>query len=346
MRVNHCGGTAGWFGLSLCLASTQALPQARADLARTPLARATVVAVGRDLDLGVVLAGALTRSGDVLLIEQGRAAVRRINRLGRVTVEYGRPGAGPGEHRFPYRVMELDDGAVIVYDLSLQAFSEYRPAGQFVRRWYLSSPLQSLDDLVPLPGRRFALSGVLEGTAATGHAVHVFDSAFVRRRSFGALPPSRSPSLRAQWGAGALVRARSGNVVFSRRLPYELTEFTELGQVMWSQRINRRVSRGAEDALAVETSGQQTTVRARTDVAYPAGLTPLKGGGWLSVRVVDGARWWDEIDKERRLRRTVAAPSWLSFCIGADPETGVGWWVGTEDDLPILWWISPAGDSA
>jgi hypothetical protein len=63
---------------------------------------------------------AVAESGDVLLVDRDAPTLRLFDRAGRVVWSRGRPGAGPGEYRFPMRAAFGPNGTVQVVDMRLR----------------------------------------------------------------------------------------------------------------------------------------------------------------------------------------------------------------------------------
>lgn len=278
----------------------------------------------------------LARDGSVLLVEQGRASVRRVDRTGKEIASYGRAGGGPGELRFPYRIVELSDGAVLVYDLASHRFSEFSADGKFRRQSATSANVVTLDKIVPLEGRGFAVAGIVRDPRSTQHAIHVFDSAFVLRRSFGQLPTVRSRVVVEMWGAGDLARSADGTLLFSRRIPYELSVFSIDGSLVRRISPPLRVSGAADDAFRITSKGGTTTTSVNQAASFPGTVLPLPDGRILSGRVVEGQPYWDVISRDGRVMWSGPQPKRLSWCFGVDESHREMWCVGDRDDVPVL----------
>ena len=328
--------------LSIGMRPVERAAQAQDLLKGTPLAGASVELVGRGLKLGLIVGTALAADGSVLLVDRGESRVLRVRPDGTLMATFGGPGDGPGEFRFPYRVAELSDGSVIVYDLAIRRFSEFGPTGKFRRRWSTSVDIATLDDVVPLDKRGFAISGILKDPKAGHSAVHVFDSTFQLVQSFGELPPSKSRVLLEQWGAGSLLTTSNGNLLFTRRIPYELYWFTPRGERQRFIKVPRPVSEAADVGFLVRSDGATVTTEVRKDVAYPLSAAPLPGGHILAARMAGQEKFWDLVDEGGRLLWSGKAPTRLNYFIGSDEARNTLWFMGDVEEEPVLYRIRPA----
>jgi len=302
----------------------------------TPLAGARVTMVGRSLALGLIVGSATTMDGSVLLVDKSVSRVFRITAQGDLAVTYGRAGDGPGEFRLPYRVTELSDGSVLVFDLANQRFSEFSRDGRFVKRWATSADIVSLTDIVSLGARSFAISGIVRDPRAGAHAVHIFDSTFRLIRSFGDLPSARSAIALETIGSGGLRRTPSGELLYSRRFPYELHWYDETGTQRRKATVNKPVLATADGMLAVTSSGMTVTTRFRRDIAYAGFGTPLPDRRIISGRQDGLVAYWDILDDTGRVLWSGRRPSQVSGYIGPGS-------IGGDRTKQFLWFSGQTG---
>jgi hypothetical protein len=72
---------------------------------------------------------AVTERGDVLVVDRDAPMLRLFDRTGRLVWGRGRPGAGPGEYRFPMRAAIGPDGSIEVVDPRLRRLTRLAADG-------------------------------------------------------------------------------------------------------------------------------------------------------------------------------------------------------------------------
>lgn len=334
--------------LALVLVAADAVPQDANVFKGTPLAGSRVTVVGRSLALGLIVGSATTMDGSVLLVDRSVSRVFRITAEGTLAVTYGRPGDGPGEFRLPYRVAELSDGSVLVFDLGNGRFSEFSRDGKFVKRWATSADIVSLTDIVPLGGRSFAIAGIIRDPRAGISAVHIFDSTFRRIRSFGDLPSARSHVALETIGSGGLRRTPAGELLYSRRFPYDLYWYDARGIQRRKVTVPKRVLTTADGMIAVTSSGETVTTRLRRDIAYAGFGTPLPDGRIISGRQDGENAYWDILNDSGLVIWSGRKPAMISAYVGPGYASGDRtkqflWFSGqTGNGEPVLYRVTPA----
>jgi hypothetical protein len=241
---------------------------------------------------GVPVDATIAPGGALLIVDMAEHRTVRLNSDGRVEWESGGPGDGPGEYRLPYRVVVLEGGEVVVYDLSRQDFSILAPDGTFLRRERLPFPMQPLSDMLPLPGGNLAIAGRTRwGGNAADHGIHVFSPAFEHLRSFGPRPEIEDPRKATIWGIGSLGSASGGGLWLSLWGPFELLEYSPEGT------LRRRVptlaaERSVEDMIVIDQSG----MRIEDSIATRLGHVRELNGRIHVTRSHPGGRSWDAYD--------------------------------------------------
>jgi len=303
--------------------------------------------VGESLALGLVVALSTTRDGAALVVDRSTSQVLRVTRDGRVTVRYGRSGDGPGEFRAPYRVVERSDRSIIVFDQANERFTEFTEDGRFVKRWATSARIANIGSLVALPNREIALTGVVRDPQAAERAIHVFDSTFQLKRSFGSLPHARARELLEQFIPGSLRASRDGGLLYLRIVPYELHWYSTDGTHLRSLTVPRRVIESVDAFFSVRRSGTTVTTTIERGRPYPLWALELRDGRVLAARTDAGEVQWDLIDSTGRLTRSVAAPDRLggpSQWAGGPPDSS--WFTGTTGaGEPVLYYVTFAGSA-
>jgi hypothetical protein len=294
--------------------------------------------VGQGLTLGLILDTQVTADGSLLMIDRSVSKVFRIDATGKVINSYGGSGGGPGEFNTPYRVTELSDGSVIVYDLANQRFSEFTRNGKFVKRWATSVSIVSLNNIVPLAARQFAFSGIVRDSRAGNKAVHVFDSTFQLIRSFGELPRHKSRNLVETWGGGGLGLSPEGLLIHSRHVPYELRWYTQEGIQRRRVVVAKRISPFIDDAFAVTTAGETVTMRSSGRAVLSGTAAALPDGRILAGRGSRSSSEWDVLSPTGTVVWSGPKPERVRGYIGEDKRSARLWFSGeTESGEPVLY---------
>lgn len=311
----------------------------------TPFAGAAVVEVGRGAALGVVLDVKATRDGSLLIVDRAGPRTIRLDSTGAIVATYGRVGGGPGELRFPYRVVERSDGAVLVYDFSSRRFSEFTRSGQFVRQWLPSVPLASVDQVIALDERRIAVCGIVSDPRATQNAVHIFGPTLVRERSVGDAPAAQSAA-REILGAGGLTAMADGAMLFTRRIPYQLKWYSAAGTLDRQLTVALPVSASPDDLYRIrkDPSGGESLEASPTAI-YPLAAYQLPDGRIFGGRVVSGQRVWDLLSGTGKVAWSGPAPKLMGYPVSVDFARKSVWMLGeTEDGEPVLRMVRLAGN--
>jgi len=77
-----------------------------------------------------VLAVDVGPGGAILVVDNSPPMVRLFDHTGRLTWAVGTKGAGPGEFRLPIAARLLDDGSVVVIDMTLRRITHLHPDGR------------------------------------------------------------------------------------------------------------------------------------------------------------------------------------------------------------------------
>ncbi len=179
--------------------------------------------VGREAALGKVLGGALGPDGSPHVLDPTTTEVIRFDPTGAVIGRFGRKGGGPGEFMLPYRITVGPDGTVHVFDFASSELSRFDSSGHFRSRHRTPFLLSQVDRIEVLPGRQVAFSGIASGyRPAEQSGVHVFDDTLAYIRSFGPVPLARDKAVLLYWGAGGITLTSQQEILYARRIPYEI----------------------------------------------------------------------------------------------------------------------------
>lgn len=220
----------------------------------------------------------------------------------------------------------LPSGDVAVYDSQKRRVILISRKGQFISGRDLPFRMGRVDDIVGLKGGGFALAGrtLWPERGADTLAVHVFSEDLRHLRSFGPVPELADPELRLWWGVGSLHRMEDGNLMFGRKLPYEILTFTPLGQIL------RRIEAPFELPDVNEASRVLRPKEAEASaippivarVQIPSGALPFGQGLVLSQRTCpqDGSRYWDIFDAAGSIVQTKRISNDWLFPFAVSPE--------------------------
>jgi hypothetical protein len=320
------------------LSVSSALAQAAGLLRGTPFDELALREIGRSLDLGAIAGATIAADGSVIVIDRTVSRAYRITAGDSIVATYGAKGTGPGEFRYPQRVVERSDRSVLIYDLETRAFSEFEAGGRFRRRWSPAVLFETVDDLVALPNKQIAVSGVINDGDASTRSVHVLDSTFRRVRSFGALPPAQSREKLEMFGAGTIDLTGDGRLLFLSRLPYRLTWFSPDGAQLRRVDVPIEVSKSADDAFIITQDGDRVTERFNPALSQTLQAHQLPDGRVLSSRRAAGKQFWDLISVKGQLLWSGPRPERVHGPLGIDRARGTAWFSGeSADGEPVLY---------
>jgi 6-bladed beta-propeller len=296
----------------------------------------SVQAVGKEAELGLVISAAVGYDGTVFLIDRSTDEVLHFAFSGRLLWRTGRKGQGPGEYQLPYRVVPRASGDVLVYDLALDRITVLDRQGRYVRTARFDMPFQTVDNIVALPSGGFAVCGVAQDLRARGLAVHIFDDSLRHLRSFGPLPPTRSQATLANWGAGSLSLTSDGDLLFVRRLPYEIYRFTPEGELKSVIRAPFDWRHTADDVMGTSLDGSRVVTKLNPDLDTPMLAIEIAHQMVLGGHGHRGAEYWDFFDAKGELIKTIRLPNVWKSVIGYDSHRATRWLVGESDLEPVL----------
>ena len=299
---------------------------------------------GADAALGSALAGRVAPNGNVYVVDHVNAQTVAFSPEGRLLWRRGRKGRGPGEFQLPYRLDVRPDGTVLVYDLATSEITSMSPAGRYVGRARLPFRFAQIDNFVSVSNNEIVAAGVLDlNTPNNRFGLHRFrftGQQVEHLGSFGPLPAVRDPLVLQYWGAGSLSLAAGGNVLYARRLPYEVYQYDRTGRQTRTFRTAVALRGTADDFFRIERSARGMSVSATdTRNQKPGPLLELSGGWVLASRVANGPDYWDLYSPSGQPAGSRAIPEEWGGFLGFDAARSVIWMTGVRNDEPVLFRI-------
>jgi hypothetical protein len=293
--------------------------------------------VGQNDAIFDVMGWAEGPDGSVYLVEGSNRRILRYSPEGKLLWEAGRRGGGPGEYELPYRIAVSPDSTVLVYDRSRNSISRLSPDGSYRDRLQLEVNFSQIDNIVALRDGGIAVAGVTSQAGSARLGVHIFDSRMRHVRSFGPVPAVKDPYLVRQWGAGGLTLAANGDLLYVRRLPYEIYRYSSTGELKALLRPDLPVFGTPDQAFQVSREGNriQTTV-SQAKVTRPLPAHELPDGTLLSGRSVGVSKTWDFIRPDGSVIRTLAPRDEWHSVVGIDRKRGYLWLLGEHELEPVL----------
>ena len=323
--------------LTLAVAGLLATTAATAQRASLPLRLTHMETVGQGLSLGAVMSTALAPDGSVYIADRTTNQVYRLKPDGSIADTIGASGAGPGEFAMVYRIgVRRATGELMVYDVMRGEVSTFTDAGKYVSRTHLPISFAQVDAIVPLDDGSVAISGTI-GRPLPDQAfgVHVFDRSWQLVRSFGPLPVSKNARAGAMWGAGGLTLTAAGDLLYVRRLPYEIYRYSAAGTLLGLTNTRISAQYGPDDAISVTTANGRVTYATGRDVWRPVAALQLPDGSVVSGRVDRTGLVMDRFKPDGTLIGTGSQDS-ITGLIGIDVVRRLAWFVGEDELAPVI----------
>lgn len=287
----------------------------------------------KDTGIAVPSDGALAGDGGLIVTDLQAGQLTRLNDAGEVVWRQGGKGDGPGEYRFLYRLTVDSAGRVHAYDLGGSRVSILSPDGEFVERIQLDLMFRQVDGIRVLSDGSYLIVGIagLPGEFVR-HSMHTFSASGEYTASFGPLPVADSSDVLNYWGAGGVAIDANGNILFSRRLPYDFFRYTPRGELLEMWQASPEVEGTPDDAYVITRDAGQFTI-AFSDLPVDRPLPPyfLSNGDILSGRLQGDNRRWDVFDGRGNLKASFSVPYQWGSVVGVDGARDAIWTIERSD---------------
>lgn len=309
-----------------------------------PLRVEAVSVFGAEAALGSAIAGRLAPNGNVYVVDHVNAQIAAFSPEGRLLWKRGRKGDGPGEFQLPYRLDVRPDGTILVFDLARGEITTLSPSGDFLSKLRVPARFNQLDDLVSVSNDEMVAAGVMDLNSPDNRfGLHRFRFAGGELQyvgSFGPLPRARDPHILAYWGAGSIGLTPGGNILYARRLPYEVYEFDRTGRQLRTVHTTVVLEAMPDEFFRVERSADGVTVSATDSRSQHPGPVVALADGWvLASRVSNGPDYWDLYAPSGEFAGSREIPEEWGGFLGYDVARHVIWMTGTQNERPVLFRI-------
>lgn len=325
-------GSVLLFAVSMIGAGARAEAQAAAG----PLVFSDVLVVGRSEAISYVISSTIDDRGNVYALDPDNRWVLKFAPDGELLWRSGRRGGGPGEYELPTRIAVGPTGNVYVYDMARQGVTVLDSSGTYVSYTRFSLPVRNPDRILVLDDGRVALSGIAEFLRGAGRAVHVYSPSLDHQLSFGELPVVRDPENARMWGAGGITLGPEGTILFARRLPYEIYQYTPDGALVRRFQSSVRIDLTPDDAYVTTRNGPQVVTSLGADVPRPLPAVAIGDKYFLTGLGKREKPVRHLYSLSRGFVGEVALPSGWDGVLGYDPERGYIWGYGEFELEPVL----------
>ncbi|HET9064719.1 MAG TPA: 6-bladed beta-propeller [Gemmatimonadales bacterium] len=257
---------------------------------------------GENVEFGSVLFGAETPNQGLCVIDGSDQKILCFDRAGKLRFSVGRRGEGPGESTGLYRLAVSPTGRVFGLDFARQMVNVYDPGGKFERSLRLPIPFsQVLSFLAPTDSLLVLTATAFDAGRASDFGVHTFrvSDSLVYLTSFGPLPETNDRRVLSMFGSGIATLTPRGTLLYSRRYPYDLFEFSLDGTQVLTVQGPVHLTTSLDELIEVNRSATKTTFSyvgaekpERVGSAYDGG-----NGRWYVMRTdKDGHKLFDVFD--------------------------------------------------
>lgn len=328
------------FGLS-CLLLTPgdslAAPQQERFEDGFPLIVEEIFMVGAEQDLGIMIDASLGPDGSVYVADMGTMEILAFSESGSLVWRSGGPGDGPGEFRTLYRIAAASDGTIYAFDPSANAVSQFSSTGAFLHRRQMSFGFSKMDDLVVGPDGRLAIVGIAPRGPAPDSAIHVFDSELQYISSYAPAPVATNPMSLTYSGAGSIELTPEGRVLFVRRLPYQIYEYSLDGRHLHVIDGPLAYDLTPDDAVTItEQAGRIEISRPTREIPTFHSAISLTDSTFVVGRREGTSRYWDLFARSGRHVASTAVPNDWGVIVGYDSVRHVLWVLGEHQMEPVL----------
>ena len=305
--------------------------------AQTPsLAVEVLQTIGQDLELGVLLGGAVAPDGTLLLVDLSNACIWKVDpRTGEGT-KIGGPGQGPGEFNRLYRVAVRSDGSVLGYDLASGEVSRFDSAGRFVSRVRLSVAFRQVGSFIAIGDKLYLTGSAFRAGPLSDSAVHVFDAEMRYERSFANAPQFDDARKLEYLGTGFLSAGADNTLIFVHRDAYVIDLYRRDGKRARSVDVPVRLKGRVSDGIKISDTDGRLSVRSEAaGIESPAPAVVFAKGAILASRILDRQMVFDLIGSNGALLGS--SPSMAPIGIlGPGPDLGTYWVTASVEDVPVV----------
>ena len=293
--------------------------------------------IGSDEEFTVLLDADLGRNGTVYLVDMYNYQIVAVDPTGKIAWKSGGQGRGPGEFRTPYRLAVAPDGTVYVFDRFGSAISRFSSRGEFIDRRHVDFSFETVDGFVVHADGRIAISGTTSYGVPSDSAVHVFDPDFRHLRSFAPLPTAENRMVLSYHGAGPITPTAEGNLIYVRRLPYDIYHYSIDGERLGTSEGPFKYDVTADDLITVQERAGGLTI-SRPDVERPffQPAVPLSDSSFLVGRREGEHRFWDLYTFGGGYVGSTSVPRDWGIVVGYDEDRSVLWTKGEHLLRPVL----------
>jgi len=275
--------------------------------------------------------------GDLVIADMFTGTVSRIGKSGEQRWVAGGSGEGPGEFRRLYRVGVGPGDTIIAYDLARTEVSVFTGDGKFVGRVRLEAIFRQVDSILMLSPGMFVISGTCPiGSPQEDYAIHVFDAEGKYDRSFGPLPETEQREVLGYWGAGMLRRTATGDILYTRRLPYEVYRYSSTGELRSVTIVTVHTTGRPEDRYEITRNGSYGAFRVqRTQqrVTYPIATVSVGDDLLLTSRTDGGDRYLTLIREQGSVLADIALEPGEGILVDSAPAVATIWMSDSSSGL-------------
>ncbi|MGH9419451.1 MAG: hypothetical protein ACRD3J_05715, partial [Thermoanaerobaculia bacterium] len=173
------------------------------------------------------------------------------------------------------------------------------------------------------------------------YAIHVLDSDLRHVRSFGTPPRVANAVVRSDWGTGFLQPTADGQLMYSRRLPYELYRLSEKGEVVQLVKAPFRIDQTPDDAFDVEigTRGIRKTLLygiPRPQRAFVLRDGRILAGRHVTISATDHNAYLDLFSSTGSIEHSSQLPNDWTTAVAYDSKRNSLWIAGYSKQGPLL----------
>lgn len=292
--------------------------------------------IGRSAAISYVVSSTMDAHGNVYVLDPDNRQVLKFSPNGDLLWRSGQRGGGPGEYQLPSRLAVGPNGRVYVFDIARQGLTVLDSTGTFLSQKRFRLPVRNPDRMIVLADGRIVLSGIAEFVHGAGHAVHVYSTDLEHERSFGEPPAVRDWEHARMWGVGGVTNGPDGTILFSRKIPYEISQFRPDGELVRRFQSSVRITHTPDDAFVTSRSGPKAVTTLGADVPRPLPAVAIGAEFFLTGLGLREGSTRHLYSMTRGFLGTVPLPAEWEGVIGYDAVRGYLWGYGESDLEPVL----------